>query len=271
MLSLLPALTCGCGSDNSNPLAGQGGTVADHGGAAGSGGTGASTGGAAGTRGGGTTTSNGGASGSGGSSGESGTAGTGTGGGGGPTDGGGESGAAGSAEATPDAAIRDALPDAVGPTDDAGPFSCLPKGQEKLIIRITGGTPTFSVTTPDDMKCLSRYLPATDQGSALLDFNWNVGAASMSVIVRLDDVVPGQTGMFTPFAVAISEGSNSWTGTAGKCHVTVSSSDKLGARVPPPGTVYKVAGAVACDHDWALGKPNDVVEQFDFATRVVAP
>jgi hypothetical protein len=140
-----------------------------------------------------------------------------------------------------------------------------------LVIRITGGTPTFSVTTPDDMKCLSRYLPANDDSGALLDFNWNVGSASISVVVRLNDVVPGQTGTFTPFAVSISEGANFWGGTAGKCHVTVANSDKLADRSPPPGTVYRVTGSVACDSDWALAKPNDVLEQFDFTTRVLAP
>jgi hypothetical protein len=159
----------------------------------------------------------------------------------------------------------------VGPIDDAGPFSCLPKGEEELIVRIIGGTPTFTMMTPDDMKCLSRYLPADDASSALLDFNWNVGTSTISVVVRLSDVIPGQTGTFTPFAVAISEGADSWAGTPGKCHVTVASSAKIGNTVTPPGSVYKVTGAVACDNAWALGKPDDVLAQFDFATRVTAP
>jgi hypothetical protein len=127
------------------------------------------------------------------------------------------------------------------------------------------GTPPLDVMTPADARCFSRYLPGNDDSGALLDFNWNTVSGTISVVVRLNDVMPGQTGTFNPFAVSISQEANSWLGLQDKCHVTVSASQRIGTGAPAN---YKVTGSMACDAGWALGKPDDVLQQFEFTTKV---
>jgi hypothetical protein len=150
--------------------------------------------------------------------------------------------------------------------DAADPFTCLPNGDEHLVVHIAG-TPSLDLTNPVPVKCLSQYLAARDDDGALLDFDWIIGTSAMSVVVRLDNALPGQTGTFTPFAVAISNDSgDAWLGLQDKCHVSITASQKIGSGTMPD---YKVSGSLACDAGWALGKPDAVLQQFEFTTRVV--
>ena len=148
--------------------------------------------------------------------------------------------------------------------DASSPFACL--ANEHLAIHIAG-TPSLDVTDPPDPQCLSRYLPANDESAAMLNFDWVVGSTTISVVVRLYDALPGQSGTFTPFAVLISQGNDSWLGLQDKCHVTIGTSARIIPVATPPE--YRVTGSVACDAGWALGKPDDVLQQFEFRTRVV--
>jgi hypothetical protein len=182
--------------------------------------------------------------------------GSGTGGGG---SGGGGDARGGAAGATPDSGDA-----ASSPTDASAP-TCLPSGEEHLVIHIVG-TPPLDVTNPSNVQCLSRYLPGNDDSGAQLNFDWIVGNATLSVVVRLYDALPGQTGTYPPFAVSIVQGNEGWLGLQNKCHVSITASQRIGSGSPAD---YKVTGSLACDAGWALGKPNDVLQQFDFTTRVV--
>ncbi len=175
--------------------------------------------------------------------------------------------------------------DGGGPTDggvtDGGgsgdgsmtsPFICLPNGEEKLIVEITG-MPSFSVATPTAVTCLSRYLPAAAASDPIFDLNWNAPDGLMSVIVRTYKPTPGQTGTFTPFSILISKGSDAWLSRGDMCHLNVASSTKIGeiARTATiVDEIYKVAGSMTCDLGWASLKPTDKLEKFEFATRVTS-
>jgi hypothetical protein len=150
------------------------------------------------------------------------------------------------------------------PEDAASPFACLRNGEERLVIHIVG-TPSLDVTNPAQAECLSRYLPGNDDSGAQLNLDWTTETATISAVVRLYDATPGQTGTFNPFAVSIAEGANAWLGLHDKCHVTITASQRIGTGTP---VNYKVTGSMACDAEWALGKPGDVLQQFDFTTRV---
>jgi hypothetical protein len=118
---------------------------------------------------------------------------------------------------------------------------------------------------------LSRYIPASASGDALLDLQWNAPDATLVVVVRNSNVVPGQTGTFTPFSILLAMGPEGWTSLGTDCKVTIATSTKIGETVGP-GTVvresYKVAGSMTCATGWAApNKPNDVMKDFRFATR----
>jgi hypothetical protein len=195
-----------------------------------------------------------------------------TGGGGNPGTGGyagtgGASTGGASAEAGDDALSAD---DAGEPDDAGSVFPCLPNGEEKLVIQITG-TPSLDITTPKDATCLSRYHAANDESGALLDLFWAAAETTISVVVRMNDVTPGQTGTFPPFAFTISRSSDSWLGLPDKCHVSLTTSEKIGSTTQFPGSIYKVAGTIACDSGWALGQTDAILRKFEFATRVTSP
>jgi hypothetical protein len=273
-----------CGSSEEG-TGGTGGGAGSHAGAAGSstggagggaaGGSAGASGGAAGTTGGGAagTTGGGAAGATGGAAGAAGATGGAagaTGGAAGATGGGGAGGAArdggptDAADAAPRPDARDAPTESTVPEDAASPFSCLPNGEEHLVVHIAG-TPSLDIVNPGDALCLSRYLPGNDDSGAQLNLQWSVGSATISAVVRLYDAIPGQTGTFNPFAVSISREGDSWLGLNDKCHVTVSASQRIGTGAPAN---YKVTGSMACDAEWALGKPDAVLQQFEFTTKV---
>ncbi len=144
------------------------------------------------------------------------------------------------------------------------PFACSLNSGERLVIHIVG-TPPLDVTNPADALCLSEYLPGNDDSGASLNFDWANGDVPFSVIVRMYDAVPGQTGTFAPFAVAITQGGDAWLGLPDKCHVTITESQLIGTGARAN---YKVTGSMACDAGWALNKMDDVLQQFDFTTNV---
>ncbi len=147
---------------------------------------------------------------------------------------------------------------------------CLASGVEKLVIKITG-QPALDVSTPATLTCLSQFLAADEGGKSPLNLIWNTSDSEINVTVRADDLAPGKTGMFDPFAVAIVHGGDAWLALQNKCHVTISSSTKTGEEQPAAGVtqeIYKVAGSMKCDSGWALGKATDTLDQFEFTTRV---
>ena len=138
------------------------------------------------------------------------------------------------------------------------------------MIKITG-QPALNVTTPTTLTCLSQFLAADDSGKSPLNLIWNTSDGEINVTVRADDLAPGKTGMFDPFAVAIVHSGDAWLGLQTKCHVTISSSAKTGQEQPAAGLtqdIYKVSGSMKCDAGWALGKATDTLDQFEFTTRV---
>jgi hypothetical protein len=279
-----------CGSESVAPS-----DAATAGGSAGSGGAARTSGGVGGaTPEGGAADSGGGATGSGaagsrdagvgGSSGSAGAGGSGGGsaGTGGSFDGGGSdvgtggTAGAGGSNSMNDAAVDRSAPDSGdgGFMDDGGStnlFPCLPSGEEKLLVEVMG-TPPLSIMTPSETKCLSRYLPAEGGSDALLDLLWTGADGSMTVVLRNSQVVPGQTGTFTPFSILLATGAEAWTNSDDKCRVTIAASTKIGEAPQGGGFVqdiYKVAGSMTCSSGWAApSKPNDELKKFEFATRV---
>jgi hypothetical protein len=166
---------------------------------------------------------------------------------------------------------------AAGPAENSSgaaavDLTCLPIGEEELVIKITG-QPSLDLGTPNTLTCQSRFLPPRDAEPAQLTLDWNTSDGTITVTLRQDDVAPGQLGTFAPFAVAIASSSDTWLGLPAKCHVTVSTNQKIDndPRGNPPSTgIYKVGGSMACDPGWALGKENDTLDQFEFVTRVTS-
>ena len=169
------------------------------------------------------------------------------------------------------AAVNQAGSAGSNPSAGNSGIQCLPSGQEKLLIEITG-QPSLDVTTPSTLSCLSRFIAAHDGEPAELSLVWNTSDGTISATLRQDDVAPGQTGMFDPFAVIISRFPDAWLAMPGKCHVTISSNEKTGVDQPPgapASDIYKVSGSMACDAGWALGKATDTLDKFEFTTRAM--
>jgi hypothetical protein len=167
-----------------------------------------------------------------------------------------------------DARSADAAEEGDGGTTIA--FPCLPPGEEQLVIDVAG-TPPLSVMNPAGVNCFSRYIAASANDEALLDLQWNGPDASLFVVVRNSNVVPGQTGTFTPFSILLATGAEAWTSLGATCKVTIASSSKIGETIGPGNVVreyYKVVGSMTCEMGWAApDKPNAEMKDFRFATR----
>jgi hypothetical protein len=154
------------------------------------------------------------------------------------------------------------------PVDADWKFPCLSGGEERLVVQIDGN-PSMNLTTPEGLHCLSRYLPASMDDSALLDLDWvTTDSSGVSLVIRLPEFTPGRTGGAAPFGLTIVNGTDSWAAVPEKCRVTVESSEKIGQGATPAAEIYRVIGSVACDAGWAQDDVAAVLRTFVFTTRV---